>query len=72
MTIVGNSITVADVVADPRYSYLKADKVSTNCKVLSSYTLEQQDLHQTDALKLVNMMKEEFGNGVNCVVCIII
>ena len=68
MTIVGNSITAADVVADPRYSHLKADEVST--KVLSSYTLEQQGSHQTDALKLVNTMKEEFGNGVSCLVCI--
>lgn len=64
--LVGNSITANDVVADPRYSHLKLDEVTT--KILSSYTAEQKVKYELDALKLVNSFKEEYGNGVSSLI----
>ena len=60
MVIIGNTITVDDVIADPRYKDLKPSQVTT--KILSMYTMEQKETYEQDALKTVNAIKNEFGS----------
>lgn len=66
MVLVGNAITANDVVADPRYSHLKPDQVTT--QLLSQYTQEQQQKYDFDALQKINSIKEEYGNGVSSLI----
>ena len=66
MVLVGNIITANDVVADPRYSHLKPDQVTT--VLLSQFTLEQKVKFDGDALKLINSIKTEYGTGVSCLI----
>ena len=60
MVVIGTTITVDDVIADPRYKDLKPSQVTT--KILSVYTMEQRVKYETEALRTVNAIKEEFGN----------
>lgn len=66
MVLVGNEVTKNDVVADPRYSHLKPEDVTT--KLLSSFTIEQEVKYDTDALKIINGIKEEYGTGVSSLI----
>lgn len=63
MVLVGNAVTANDVVADPRYSHLKPDQVST--KLLSEYTMELKVKDDFEATKKINSIKEEYKSGVS-------
>lgn len=60
MVVIGTTITVDNVIADPRYKHLKPSQVTT--KILSVYTMEQRVVYEKEALRTVNAIKDEFGN----------
>ncbi|AGZ32298.1 hypothetical protein [Burkholderia pseudomallei] len=62
--IIGSVITEDIVRQDPRY----VNKKTITLSDISAYALEQQSVNSTEALKKVNAMKEEYGNGISALV----
>jgi hypothetical protein len=62
--IIGSAITEDIVRQDPRY--VKKEKITLSD--ISTYTLEQQSVLDTEAIKKVNAIKEEYGSGISALI----